>query len=59
MHKQRFLQSQKEFKPNENDCRNCADIDNCDKFYITEQHCISNSVGIDEATGRVIEKKFF
>lgn len=40
------------------DCRNCADIDNCDKFYITEQHCITIPVGVDEETGRVIRKKF-
>ena len=30
------------------DCSNCADAENCDKFYITEQHSITIPVGVDE-----------
>ncbi len=40
------------------DCNNCKDSDNCDKFYITEQHSITIPVGIDEQTGETIRKKF-
>lgn len=40
------------------DCNNCKDADNCDKFYITEQHSITIPVGIDEQTGETIRKKF-
>ena len=40
------------------DCSNCSDIDNCDKFYITEQHSITIPVGVDEETGETIRKKF-
>lgn len=40
------------------DCSSCADIENCDKFYITEQHSITIPVGVDETTGEVIRKKF-
>lgn len=40
------------------DCSTCADVKNCDKFYITEQHSITIPVGVDEETGEVIRKKF-
>ena len=40
------------------DCHNCADKENCDKFYITEQYCITATVGVDEETGEKIRKKF-
>lgn len=40
------------------DCSNCNDAQNCDKFYITEQHSITIPIGIDEQTGETIRKKF-
>ncbi|MCF0125800.1 MAG: hypothetical protein HUJ68_08640, partial [Clostridia bacterium] len=40
------------------DCHNCADKENCDKFYITEQYSITICVGTDEVTGEKIRKKF-
>jgi site-specific recombinase XerD len=39
-------------------CNNCADSMNCDKFYISLQHSITIPIGIDEATGEIIRKKF-
>ena len=39
-------------------CKECADNENCDKFYISEQYSITIPVGVDEDTGRTVRKKF-
>lgn len=39
-------------------CKTCNDKENCDVFYIGEQHRITIPVGIDEETGKVIRKTF-
>lgn len=39
-------------------CKECADNEHCDKFYITEQYSITIPVGVDEETGETIRKKF-
>lgn len=32
------------------DCHNCSDNEHCDKFYISEQYCVTIVVGVDEET---------
>ena len=39
-------------------CKACKDKENCDVFYISEQHKITIPVGVDEETGKKIRKAF-
>lgn len=39
-------------------CKNCKDAENCDKFYINEQHKATLTIGKDIETGEPIRKTF-
>lgn len=40
------------------ECKECADAENCDIFYISEEHKIVIPIGRDEDTGKIIRKSF-
>ena len=40
------------------ECKECYDKENCDTFYIFEEHKATITLGKDEKTGRVIKKSF-
>lgn len=40
------------------ECKECSDAENCDTFYISQEHKVTIPVGRDETTGKIIRKSF-
>ena len=40
------------------ECKECSDSENCDTFYISQEHKVTIPVGRDEITGKIIRKSF-